>query len=146
MGVSIRAPDHRERRALAAAGVPVLLGAVGAQRGRQLLVASCAIAVLVQLPLRLVQTERFVRPFAAGHEIVQRQRADVVLVHGDSVWYGKDLIRNDPFVRAPAVIYATLLSSYGRTMLERAHPGRVVEVHDSELLSAGMTPYTPRRR
>lgn len=131
---------------LAAAGVPVLLGAVGARPGRMLLAASCAIALVVQLPLRLVQTERFVRPFAAGHALIERQRADVVLVHGDSIWYGKDLIRNDPFVRPPVVIYATMLSPYGRMMLERAHPGRVVEVTDHDLLAAGMTPWTPRRR
>ena len=132
---------------LAAAGAPVLLGAVGARTGRMMLAASCAIALVVQLPLRLVQTERFVRPFAAGHRLVEQQRADVVLVRGDSIWYGKDLIRNDPFLSGqPVVIYATMLSPFGRTMLERAHPGRVVEVRDHDLLAAGMTPYTPRRR
>jgi hypothetical protein len=132
---------------LAAAGVPVLMGAVGARPARLLLVGSCAVALVVQLPLRLMQTERFVRPFAAGHALIHRQRADVVLVHGDSIWYGKDLIRNDPFLaERPVVIYATKVSQYGRMMLERGHPGRVVEVSDHELLSAGMTGWTPRRR
>jgi hypothetical protein len=131
---------------LAAAGMPVLLGAVGVRRGRMLLAGSCGIALLVQLPLRLVQTERFVRPFAAGHRLIQEQRADVVLVRGDSVWYGTDLIRNDPFLRQPVVIYRTMVSDYGRTMLEQAHPGRVVEIRDADLLALGMTPWTSRRR
>ncbi|MEO8562920.1 MAG: hypothetical protein ABI601_12635 [bacterium] len=131
---------------LAAAGVPVLRGAVGARSGRALLVGSCAIALLVQLPLRLVQTESFVRPFAAGHRLVEQQSADVVLVRGDSIWYGKDLIRNDPFLRRPVVIYRTMVSDYGRQMLEQAHPGRVVELRDSDLLALGMTPWTSRRR
>jgi len=131
---------------LAAAGVPVLLGAMGARMGRALLVTSCAIALVVQLPLRLGQTESFVRPFAAGHAMIEQQHADVVLVHGDSVWYGKDLIRNDPFLTGePVVIYATMISPFGRMMLERAHPGRVVEIHDSQLIAAGMTPRTLRR-
>jgi hypothetical protein len=131
---------------LAAAGAPVLLGAVGARGGRLLLAASCAVALVVQLPLRLAQTERFVRPFAAGHALIARQRAEVVLVHGDSIWYGKDLIRNDPFVKPPVVIYATMISPYGRMMLERGHPGRVAEVTDHDLLAVGMTPWVPRRR
>ncbi|HEV7991740.1 MAG TPA: hypothetical protein VGP25_07950, partial [Gemmatimonadaceae bacterium] len=126
---------------LAAAGVPVLIGAVGASRGRMLLAASCAVALVVQIPLRLVQTERFVRPFAAGHRLIAQQHADVVLVRGDSVWYGKDLIRNDPFLRGPVVIYRTMVSDYGRQMLEQAHPGRVVELRDADLLALGMTPY-----
>jgi hypothetical protein len=132
---------------LAAAGAPTLLRAAGERRGRLVLAGACAVALLVQLPLRALQTERFVRPFAAASRLVQERDADVVLVHADSVWYGRDLIRNDPFLAGqPVVLYGGMLSAYGREMLERAHPGRVAEIRDRDLLALGMTRWDRSRR
>ncbi|HKP14866.1 MAG TPA: hypothetical protein VJT85_02340, partial [Gemmatimonadaceae bacterium] len=51
---------------IAAAGVPAASSVLGERRTRVWLAASLALAVVVQLPLRFIQTERFVRPFAAG--------------------------------------------------------------------------------
>jgi hypothetical protein len=128
---------------LAAAGAPALVELTGRRRAGILLAASFVVAALVQLPLRFVDTERFVRPFAAGAEYVQTRSADVVLIHGDSIWYGRDLLRNDPFLEGqPVVIYSTGLTPAGRAYLEHAFPGRVVEVSDSELLKLGMTRWT----
>jgi hypothetical protein len=128
---------------LAAAAAPALRNALGRRRADLVLAASLLIAAVIQLPRRSIDVERFAQPFAAGAEYIRTRPADVVLVHGDSIWYGRDLLRNDPFLRGqPVVLQAGLLSPAGRAALERAHPGRVLEVHDSELLRLGMTPWT----
>lgn len=125
---------------LAAAGVPTIVAALGARRTRQWLVAGIATALLVQLPLRLRDTVRFVRPFARGVEYVRSRNAVVVLVRGDSVWYGRDLIRNDPFLRYPVVVRRERLAPSLIAQMKAAFPGRVYELSDAELLRLGMTP------
>jgi hypothetical protein len=131
---------------IAAAGVEPMRMVLGARRTQMLVAGSLLVALLIQLPLRLVQTERFVRPFAAGYDYVTTRNADVVLIHGDSVWYGRDLLRNDPFLHGqPVVLGASVLTKVGRDALERAFPGRVVEVTDADLLRLGMTRSTPYR-
>jgi hypothetical protein len=128
---------------LAAAGSAPLREALGRVRATRLLVASFIVALVVQLPIRIIDVERFIRPFAAGAEFVRTRSADVVLVHGDSIWYGRDLVRNDPFLRGqPVVLRADGLSPRGRAVLEQRYPGRVIEVSDTELLRLGMTPWT----
>jgi hypothetical protein len=70
----------------------------------------------------------------------------VVLVYGDSIWYGRDLIRNDPYLRGqPVVLAAQLLTPAGRAAIERAYSGRVVEVTNTELLRLGLTPWVHNR-
>jgi hypothetical protein len=51
---------------VAASGAPIAMAAFGDRRARQWLTAGIVVALAVQLPLRLRDTERFVRPFAAG--------------------------------------------------------------------------------
>jgi hypothetical protein len=127
---------------LAAAGAPTLVTAAGARRAQGLLLASFATAVLVQVPLRFWQGERFIRPYAAAYRFVESRPADVVIVHFDSVWYGRDLVRNDPHLRGrPVVLAARFLTPAGREAIEHAHPGRVVEVTNTELLRMGLTPW-----
>ena len=132
---------------LAAAGAPSLVAAVGPRRAQGLLLASFAVALVLQVPLRFRQGERFVRPYASAYRHLAGKRADVVLVHGDSIWYARDLIRNDPYLEGqPVVVAAKLLTAEGRAAIEAAHPGRVVEVKDGELLRLGLTPWIRRRR
>jgi hypothetical protein len=125
---------------IAAEGVPQFASALGERRARGWLAAGCALALAVQLPLRLVQTEWFVRPFAAGVAYVRSRPAPIVIVHGDSVWYGDDLVRNDPYLASPIVLRASSLSPGAIEQIEQAFPGRVLEVRDAELLGIGMTP------
>jgi hypothetical protein len=124
---------------LAAAGTPTLVLAIGARRAQALLVASFATAVLVQVPLRFWQGERFVRPYAAAYRHIDSRPARVVLVYEDSIWYGRDLVRNDPYLRGPVVLAARMLTREGRAKIEAAYPGQVVEVGNGELLGLGMT-------
>lgn len=125
---------------LGAAALPSLRAALGEYRARVVVTACLAAAVFVQLPLRFVQVARFTAPFAAGYSYVATRPVRVVLVHGRTIWYGRDLVRNDPFLSGqPVVIEADALSPDQRAELSRALPGQVVEVTDDDLLRLGMT-------
>jgi hypothetical protein len=126
---------------IAAAGAPAFVEVLGARRARLLLAASLACAV-IEVPLRVRNAEQFSRPFAAAAEYLRTRPADVVLVSGDSIWYGRDLVRNDPFLEGQPVIVSTWgLPQAARVALERLHPGRVLVVSDAELLRLGLTPW-----
>ena len=131
---------------LGAAGVPLVVEVFGARFTRRWLASAFALTVLVQLPFRLRDVERFVRPFAAGHEYLRSRDAVVVLLRANAVWYGQDLARNDPFLRYPVVVREAGVPPGLIEQLDRAFPGRVVEVSDRELLALGMTPVEPPRR
>jgi hypothetical protein len=127
---------------LGAAGLASLQDVLGARRAWRLLQGALLVAVFIQLPLRLRQTERFVRPFAAANALIAAQRADVVLLRADSVWYGRDLVRNDPFLRHPVVVGTDNVRSSDRAVLRRLLPGTVVEITDTDLLRLGLTRWT----
>jgi hypothetical protein len=124
---------------LAAEGVGTITAAMGARRARAWLVVGFAAAILFQVPLRLRDTEAFVRPFARANEYVRSRKATVVLVDGQGVWYGRDLIRNDPFLRHPIVARRQRLSQGFIDQMRRAFPAGVVEISDEELIRLGMT-------
>ncbi|HEX7940707.1 MAG TPA: hypothetical protein VF488_02845, partial [Gemmatimonadaceae bacterium] len=125
---------------IAAEGVPTFVSALGERRAQRWLVAECALALVVQIPLRLVQTERFIRPFAAGVAYVRSRPEPIVIVRGDSLWYGDDLVRNDPYLSRPIVLRGNSLTPAAIAQIERAFPGRVRALSDAELLGLGMTP------
>jgi hypothetical protein len=129
---------------IAAAGVPTMHAALGERRTRQWLVAGLVTALVVQLPLRLRDTEQFVRPFAKGLEYVRTRNTMVLLVRGDSVWYGADLIRNDPYLQYPVIVRRSRLAPQLIEQLNAALPGRVRELSDSEMLRLGMVATAPR--
>jgi hypothetical protein len=124
-----------------------LITALGERRAQLLVTASLLVALFVQLPWRALQTERFVRPFAAAYTYIITRPADVVLVHTDSIWYGRDALRNDPlFHGQPVIVNAAWLTDLGRVEIERRYPGRVVDVSNSDLLHLGMTLWVQPRR
>jgi hypothetical protein len=132
---------------LAAAGSTALVSAVGEKRTQALIAGSLGLALIVQVPLRFAQGERFIRPYAAAYRYVSTKSADVVLIRADSIWYGRDLIRNDPYLQGQPVVLATwMLRPEARAAIAGAHPGRVVEIKDAELLRLGLTRWIRRAR
>jgi hypothetical protein len=92
-----------------------------------------------------MEVERFVRPFAAASAWVESQPAAVVILPTASVWYGRDLVRNDPyFGPGPRVMYE-IVSPAGLDTLERRFPGRVRVVQPAELVRLGMEPVVGSR-
>ena len=125
---------------VAAAGVPVLARAVGSRAATRLIAASLLVSVAVQLPLRGMQAERFVRPFASASTWLASQPADAVLVPIHAVWYGQDLIRNDAnFAPGPRILVA---GPFTPALLEdlRGVAPRVKQVTAAELAALGMEP------
>lgn len=75
-------------------------------------------ALLVLLPLRAWQTHRYVHPYAAASRFIARVDADIVLVDEEDLWFGSDLVRNDPFLRnRPKVLRLQSLNSEGVAQL-----------------------------
>ena len=131
-------------------GNVVLLAAAGAEQvwraGREavlarLIVASAVATLAVQWPLRAVQTERFVRPYAAVLDQVARQRAEIVAVDPGLAWYGRDFVRNDPFLETtPKVVGLRLI---GGRLPDPAHippaaRGRIHRLTTAEIARLGV--------
>lgn len=100
-----------------ALGNVMLLGAAGAMLAsremdrstlRALVVASLAISVVFQLPLRMTQASRFVQPFARANAFIRTRPAPIVAVDVSEGWYSRDLVRNDPLFQHGPVVIALL--------------------------------------
>jgi len=138
-------------------GNMALLGAAGLARIRQrfgdgfvrrAIIGSGVVTLFVQLPVRAWQVERYVRPFALAHEYVSHLDADVVIVDPTTSWYGIDLVRNDPFLRAkPKVLSAFGFRREDRAALASLFPAsRVHMLQPQELARFGIPTFRSRFR
>lgn len=84
----------------------VVLRGRGWDRQAQFVTLLALISLVVALPMRAVQVEALVRPFASATEYLQSVDADVVILDEADIWYGRDLVRNDPLLRNRPVILA----------------------------------------
>jgi hypothetical protein len=71
---------------------------------RAVFAAAAAASLLILLPIRLWQVHAFVHPYAVAERAIQASHADVVLVDSEAMWFGADLVRNDPFLRNRPVV------------------------------------------
>lgn len=62
-----------------------------------LLIASLAVSLCLQLPARLWEVNRFVRPYALADAVIDAMPYDAVVIDAVRGWYSADLVRNDPF-------------------------------------------------
>jgi hypothetical protein len=126
---------------LAASATVALTGPTGALV-RRLVVASSVAALVVQLPIRLFQAERFVRPYAAALDYIATRPADVVLVDPKAAYYGRDLIRNDPLSKTrPITLSLAALRVSDVRELVRRYPGRVYLLSVPEMRRLGLTTF-----
>jgi hypothetical protein len=110
---------------------------VGAGKSLIALVGSLAIAVLVQLPLRCIQAERFVRPYYVSFQYMKSLPVSFVLLDATTVWSAVDLTRNDPFLRTtPKVVFSKRTTPKHLDML-KGH-GDVQEVGGETLMRFGL--------
>lgn len=68
------------------------------RRGWAALALACVVSVGIGLPLRAWQTKAYAAPQLANWRALTQAGADVAIVDADSVWFGMDLVRNDPFL------------------------------------------------
>jgi SAM-dependent methyltransferase len=75
------------------------------------LTALTVFSLVVAMPIRAVQAFALIHPFAQAHAAIERAPADVVIVDPSGVWYGRDEVRNDPFLsQGPKVLSADMLT------------------------------------
>ena len=72
---------------------------IGQARARVPLIAACLLSLIVILPLQAYQVRAYVGRHAAAFDVLLRQAADIVLVDDREMYYGEELVRNDPFLR-----------------------------------------------
>jgi hypothetical protein len=124
---------------LAVAGWHHLKNAAGVHRARQFVWISVIFALLIQLPIRCIQVEGFVRPFVHAMNFIESSPEEFVLIDHTKVWYSQDLIRNDPFLRnKPKVLYAPKLSEKEKQKL--CTMGSVRFIEPEELIKLGLKP------
>jgi hypothetical protein len=142
------------RYTFAVLGNMALLGVVGVDAMRRSLgprlvdrsvVASLALTVVVQWPVRAWQVEHYVRPFAELHEYVAHLDADVVIVDPTTSWYGIDLVRNEPSLNnRPRVMSAFYLRPAERRLLLARFGDRVHLLEPQEIARFGVPTFPSR--
>jgi hypothetical protein len=122
-------------------GNVVLLAAYGLEmareqwrRGEVLVAASLAASIVLQVPNRATQAERFVRPFARALDNLSTIPAAVIVVDPAIAWYAQDLVRNSPFLdNEPKVVNGGRMPPSRRRELDQLFPGRVRDLRPEEL-------------
>ena len=125
---------------LASAGVQLARRIAGDRVTGRIVAASFILAVCIALPLRLVQAERFVRPWADAMTFIDSLPPALVVIPTGAVWYGPDLIRNDPMLPGSRSIRVAKEASDSLSLTAlRARTGLSVrEMTREELVSFGL--------
>lgn len=105
---------------VAVAGFHRLASQVGTTRAARFVWIGVAVSLLVQLPLRCFQAERFVRPYARAAAVIHSIPKDIVAFDWREAWYSADLLRNDPFLeQRPVIVSVVYLTPAAITALQK---------------------------
>jgi hypothetical protein len=116
---------------------------VGPRKAWGFLLLSTILALSVQFPLRCLQVESFIRPFARSAQYIQSLPYSFVIIDPTQVWFAQLLVRNDPFLRNhPKILFASYLN--GDQMARLKTLGTVHAVQPEELARFGLHPIKPR--
>jgi len=116
---------------------------IGASRSSFILGSSLAIALFVQLPVRSLQAERFVRPHYASFQYIMSLSAPFVLLDAKTIWPAADLMRNDPFLREkPKLLFSSRTTQQHLEILKKL--GDVQEVGGETLAQFGLPVVHPK--
>ena len=111
---------------------------LGLRKAWGVFVLGTALALLVQFPLRCLQVESFVRPFAGAARYLQSQPYAFAVIDPARVWFAQLLVRNDPFLRNnPKILFAPYLTEAQLAKLSTL--GTVHVVQPEELARLGCT-------
>jgi hypothetical protein len=128
---------------VAVAGGFYLKESIGLRKAWSFFVWGTALAVLVQFPLRCLQVESFIRPFARSAQYIQSLPYSFVVIDPAQVWFSQLLVRNDPFLRNhPKLLFAHDLTQEQLAKLSTL--GTVHIMRPEELARYGLHPVKPR--
>ncbi len=113
-------------------------------RAKQIVVGFTALVVIVGLPLRSVQVERFVGPYAEANRYLHELPGDLVLIDASRIWIWPGVIRNDPFFADRPLVLAMqqLTNDQVRRLCDRY---TITFVTDDDLAPLGLPGANPPR-
>jgi hypothetical protein len=124
---------------VAVAGWFYLKASLGIRKAWGFFLLGTALAVLVQFPLRCLQVESFIRPFARSAQYIQSLPHSFAVINPAEVWFSQLLVRNDPFLRNhPKILFALYLNEDQLAKLKTL--GTVHTVKPEELANFGLHP------
>jgi hypothetical protein len=101
--------------------------------------AACTAFALLMVPVRAWQVRDFTRPYAEASAAIARTDADLVLIDPTDIWYGGDLVRNDPYLRnRPKVVVLNYLAADDVARLCGKY--RIAVFDKADALRAGFRP------
>jgi hypothetical protein len=123
---------------LAACGFDELRSALGDLRARRALVLTAAAALVIQLPLRVWGVNKVMGPYRNGYEWMSSLPYDVVIYPSQSVAWGRQLVRNEPFLRnRPIIMDYPMMKSAQINGLEERKELKVKTITKKELRERG---------
>lgn len=126
---------------LAALGCKILSDRLGEPAGRSFVMVGLGATLVLVLPWRLVEVETTVRPFAEARAALMERPESVLVLDMAEIWYGNDLIRNDPLFRDTPRLLRPVAGMHGDPTWQRWMAREDVGfVSHEELLSYGLTP------
>lgn len=121
---------------LCAIGAEVLARAVGRRRAVILIGISVALSLFAQIPVRAIQVRGIVGPFQAGYDWMTALNYDAVVYPTALVKWGRQLVRNDPFLtNRPKILSETELTPELRHELLTTPSLRVLQITRDSLLA-----------
>ncbi len=115
---------------------------IGKQVAWNLVFYAISVAVLIQLPARCWQVSDFITPYRKGAELIRSYQTDYVIADTRGIYYGVDLIRNDPYlVEKPIVFNKYYMDPEDIEVLRQR--GTVAEVGFEELRELGLMEALP---
>lgn len=127
---------------LAMAGWFELREAIGTEKAVNFLIVTLSFALFIQFPIRCMQAEAFVRPYAAAMRYLQSRPESFILIDDTKIWYSQDFVRNDPFLRhGPKIFNSRRLSNEQAEQLYKLGP--IHQVETEELMRFGLIRLEP---
>ncbi|MEA3021330.1 MAG: hypothetical protein QOK01_182, partial [Alphaproteobacteria bacterium] len=105
---------------------------------------STLLSLVVLLPWHAYQAHAFVKPYASAVEAIEHSGAEVAIIDATDIWYGEDLVRNDPFLRAsPKVLSLWNLDEARLSELCRRYDVTIFDQGDARQLGLRIVPSPP---
>ncbi len=100
-------------------------------------IAISLIVFCLQLPLRAWSCRDVVEPFALASEYLHTRPVETVILDTNCIWYGQDLVRNEPGLeKLPRIVFLRRLDAASLMFLEKK--GKYEIVNDKTLAAFGI--------